>query len=227
MDAQETVYDLLPAKAGQRDLLPAAAGQMAEQELVQELRAGSQPAYNYLIAVYHQPLYRLLYHLLQDPAEAADAVQDAFLKVFRSAAQFEGRCSIKTWLYRIAVHEAANHRRWWRRHKQRETSLDAPFGDGNSWSERLTSPQESPLTQAMRAETRQRLESILAQLPEPFRTTVVLRDLEDLGYEEIAEVTGAHLGTVKSRLVRGREMVRKQLLEGEPLRPTSARREAI
>ena len=217
MDARDTVYELMPASAGQ----------MAEQELARELRAGSQAAFNYLIAVYHQPLYRLLYHLLQDPTEAADAVQDAFLKVFRSAAQFEGRCSVKTWLYRIAVHEAANHRRWWRRHKRRETSLDEPAGEGVAWSERLSSPQESPLSLAMRAETRRRLETILAGIPEPFRTTVVLRDLEDLGYEEIAEVTGAHLGTVKSRLVRGREMVRRQLLETELLRAGAPARETL
>ncbi len=217
MDARDTIYELMPA----------AAGQMAEQELAQALRAGSQAAFNYLIAVYHQPLYRLLYHLLQDSAEAADAVQDAYLKVFRSAGQFEGRCSVKTWLYRIAVHEAANHRRWWRRHKRRETSLDEPIREGIAWAERLSSPQESPLAHAMREETRLRVEKILNGIPEPFRTTVVLRDLEDLSYEEIAQVTSAHLGTVKSRLVRGREMVRRQLLQGEALKTDSPAREAI
>ena len=97
-----------------------------EGALVAELKAGSSPAFAELIARYHQPLYSLIARSLQDPADAADVTQDVFIKVFRNIGSFHGQASLRTWLYRIALHEASNQRRWWSRHKRQETALEAP-----------------------------------------------------------------------------------------------------
>lgn len=190
----------------------AAAPLWGEQQLVGELRLGSVEAFNYLISLYHQPLYRFLTRLLGDREDAADALQEIFLKVFRSAARFEGKSSLKTWIYQIAVHEASNHRRWWRRHKRQETSLDAAPaarpGDRALLADRIPDQRESPLELALINEQRRQLQQILAQVPEPFHAVLVLREVEGFSYDEIAEILQLRIGTVKSRLLRGREMLR-------------------
>ena len=185
-----------------------------EASLVAELKAGSEEAYDWLIARYHQPIYSLVYRILTDPADAADTTQEVFLKVFRGMKRFNGQCSLKTWLYRIAIHEASNQRRWWFRHKGRETSMEVHQDEnGNSCGlcETLADPGESPLEIFAHQEIRSRVELELQQVPEPYRTAVVLRDIEGLSYEEIAEVLEISLGTVKSRLIRGRDALKKRL----------------
>src|SRR5271168_1919839 len=94
--------------------------------LVADLKAGSEEAFGILIAQYHQPLYSLIARSLNDPADAADITQEVFIKVFRSIRGFHGEASLRTWLYRIALHEASNQRRWWSRHKRQEIGIDAP-----------------------------------------------------------------------------------------------------
>lgn len=185
-----------------------------EASIVAELKAGSEEAYDWLIARYHQPIYSLVYRILTDPADAADTTQEVFLKVFRGMSRFNGECSLKTWLYRIAIHEASNQRRWWFRHKSKETSMEAHQDEnGNSFGicDTLVDPGDSPLETLAHEEIRARVEQELKQVPEPYRTTVVLRDIEGLAYDEIAEVLAISLGTVKSRLIRGREALRKRL----------------
>ncbi len=184
-----------------------------EASIVAELKAGSEEAYDWLIARYHQPIYSLVYRVLTDPADAADTTQEVFLKVFRGMKRFNGECSLKTWLYRIAIHEASNQRRWWFRHKSKETSMERQDDDGNSYGlcDTLVDPGESPLEILAHEEVRARVEQELKQVPEPYRTTLVLRDIEGLAYEEIAEVLEISLGTVKSRLIRGREALKKRL----------------
>src|SRR5881227_1382128 len=98
-----------------------------EHSVVAELKAGSEDAFSWLIAHYHQPVYSLVYRILNDPADAADTTQEVFLKVFRGMKGFNGEASLKTWIYRIALHEASNQRRWWFRHKRRETTMEAPM----------------------------------------------------------------------------------------------------
>ena len=89
-----------------------------------ELKAGSEEAYNWLIGEFHQPVYSLVYRIVSDAADAADTTQDVFLKVFRGMKQFHGESSLKTWIYRIAIHEASNRKRWWFRHKAKESSIE-------------------------------------------------------------------------------------------------------
>src|SRR5262249_24107031 len=95
-----------------------------EGPLFAEVKSGSEEAYDWLIARYHQPIYMLVYPLPTDPPAAPHTTQEVFLKVFRGMKRFNGQCSLKTWLYRIAIHEASNQRRWWFRHKSRETSME-------------------------------------------------------------------------------------------------------
>ncbi len=89
-----------------------------EASLIAELRAGSERAFAELIAQYHQPLYSLIARSLQDPSDASDITQEVFIKVFRNIRGFHGEASLRTWLYRIALHEASNQRRWWKRHRR-------------------------------------------------------------------------------------------------------------
>ncbi len=198
----------------------AAAPGWGELQLVEELRAGSAEAFDYLIALYHQPLFRFITRLLGDVDDAADVLQDTFLKVFRAASGFEAKCSLKTWVYQIALHEASNQRRWWRRHKQRETSIEAESGNGEIWAERLADRGESPLTLAVRGEQHRQLVAAMGRLPKVFQTTLVLREIEGFSYDEIAAIQQVRVGTVKSRLMRGREMLRGYM---RPLATAGAR----
>jgi RNA polymerase sigma-70 factor (ECF subfamily) len=160
-------------------------------------------------------VYGLVYRIVNDPADAADTTQDVFLKVFRGMRHFHGESSLKTWIYRIALHEAANRRRWWFRHKAKETSIEPAEsetpGVGDAMQLALTDPADSPFDNVAHREVQRRVEEELRKVPEPYRTTLVLRDLEEMSYEEIAEVLEISLGTVKSRLTRGREALRQRL----------------
>ncbi len=100
-----------------------ASGQK-NRAVIAELKAGSEDAYAWLVGEFHQPVYSLVYRILTDPADAADTTQEVFLKVFRGMKQFHGGSSLKTWIYRIAIHEASNRRRWWFRHKSKESSME-------------------------------------------------------------------------------------------------------
>jgi RNA polymerase sigma-70 factor (ECF subfamily) len=198
--------------------LAVSIGIRAQQSaIVADLKAGSEDAYAWLIAEFHQPIYSLVYRIVSDPSDAADTTQEVFLKVFRGMKHFHGESSLKTWIYRIAVHEASNRKRWWFRHKAKETSIEPSFSAEDSGShssslrDTLMDEGESPFDMAVHEEVRVRVEEELQQVSEPYRTTVILRDLEDMSYEEIAEITDVSLGTVKSRLTRGREALRKRL----------------
>jgi RNA polymerase sigma-70 factor (ECF subfamily) len=202
-----------------------------EAALVAELQAGSEPAFAQLIARYHQPLYSLIARSLQDPSDASDITQEVFIKVFRNIRSFHGEASLRTWLYRIALHEASNQRRWWSRHKRQEVAMDAPLGsycdldaeaDQLSLGATLTDGHCSPFDEAVQQEARARVEAALREIPEAFRTVVVLRELEGFTYEEIADILQVNLGTVKSRLMRGRAALRNLLAPTAPARHAGA-----
>jgi len=207
-------------------LASAVAVASEEAALVAELQAGSERAFAELIAQYHQPLYSLIARSLQDPADAADITQEVFIKVFRNIRGFHGDASLRTWMYRIALHEASNQRRWWSRHKRQELAMDAPFcsrceadseGEAQSLGATLADAGCSPFDQAAQQQTRERVEAALRQVPEAFRTVVVLREIEGFTYEEIADVLRVNLGTVKSRLTRGRAALRGLLAPGRTI----------
>jgi RNA polymerase sigma-70 factor (ECF subfamily) len=197
--------------------LASAIGIRAEDAtLVAELRAGSEDAFAQLIGQYSQPIYSVIARSLQDPADAADITQDVFIKVFRNIGSFHGDSSLRTWIYRIALHEASNQRRWWKRHKRQEITIDAEFdsdepGESFCLRDTLTSHETSPFDSASQSQMRVKVETALCEVPEAFRTVLVLREIEGFAYDEIAEILDINIGTVKSRLMRGRAALREAL----------------
>jgi RNA polymerase sigma-70 factor (ECF subfamily) len=187
-----------------------------EAAIVSDLKAGSEDAYAWLIARFQQPVFSLVVRILNEPADAADTTQEVFLKIFKGIQRFNGSSSLRTWVYRIALHEASNRRRWWSRHKSRETSIqrtdnhELSIGQV-SLDEMLVDPGKSPFERMVNGELKALVEAELKLVAEPFRTTILLRDIEELSYEEIAEVMEVSLGTVKSRVTRGREALKKRL----------------
>ncbi len=191
---------------------------MEDQDLLAALRDGREEAYEALIERYQGPVFNLVCRLLNEPSDSADIVQEVFLKIFRNIRAFRGNSSLKTWIYRIAVNEAYNHRRWFSRHHRQEVGL-ARDENTRGYEDSLPDRGRSPFDLTSDRETRALVEEALAQLNPNFRAAVVLRDIEDLSYEEIALVLELSLGTVKSRILRGREALRKILegrLEPEP-----------
>ncbi|MGC1373804.1 MAG: sigma-70 family RNA polymerase sigma factor [Candidatus Sulfotelmatobacter sp.] len=187
-----------------------------ESAIVAELKAGSEEAYAWLIGEFQRPVYGLVYRMVSDPGDAADTTQEVFLKVFRGIKHFHGESSLKTWIYRIALHEAANRRRWWFRHKAQETSIEPAEREGvgipdEAMRNALIDRHDSPFDNVAHREVRQRVDQELRKIAEPYRTALILRDLEDMSYEEIAEVLQISLGTVKSRLTRGRQALKERL----------------
>ena len=186
-----------------------------EAAIVAELKAGSEAAYAWLIGEFQRPVYGLVYRMVSDPSDAADTTQDVFLKVFRGMKNFHGESSLKTWIYRIALHEAANRKRWWFRHKAQETSIEPAESEGihpdEAMQMALTDRHDSPFDNVAHHEVQRRVEAELRRVPEPYRTALVLRDMEEMSYEEIAEILQISLGTVKSRITRGRQALKQRL----------------
>jgi RNA polymerase sigma-70 factor (ECF subfamily) len=216
--------------------LASAVGISAEDAgLVAELKSGSESAFAQLIALYHQPVYSLVARSLQDPADAAHITQEVFIKVYRGICGFHGESSLRTWIYRIALHEASNQRRWWTRHKRQEITIESCVAGRGSASrfqraddpnapclrDTLADERNSPFDNAASSEVRTRVERGLRQVPEIFRTVLVLREIEGFSYDEIAEILAINVGTVKSRLVRGRQALRLALSPPTVAAPTS------
>ncbi len=182
-----------------------------EAELVTELQAGSETAFDWLVTHYHGPVFNLILGMLGDTADAADAAQEVFLKAFKGIRHFRQGSSLKTWLYRIAIREALNHRRWFKRHLQKNVSIDAEPEDGFAQID-VEDLGATPFDQLAAQEIQVAVQGALQQVPEVFRSAVILRDLEGLSYEEVAEVLEVSVGTVKSRILRGRRAL-KEILE--------------
>src|SRR5579871_1630436 len=179
--------------------------------LVAALREGSETAYERLLFRFQQPVYNLALRLLNDPSDACDVVQEVFLKIFRNVAHFRGQSSLKTWIFRIAINEAHNQRRWFFRHRNREVGIEDEQEDSRSHAETLADNTRSPFEYVLDREQRSMIETALTRINPTFRSAVVLRDITDLSYEEIADVLQVSLGTVKSRILRGREALRHEL----------------
>lgn len=182
-----------------------------EDCFLEALREGTNEAYETLISLYEQPVYNLVFRLMNDPADASDVVQEVFLKVFRNIRTFKGNSSLKTWIYRISFNEAYNHRRWLSRHKKQEIGLECEEEGNLNYQDVLPDPGRSAFEITSDRETHAMIQEALAQVNPVFRAAVVLRDMEDLSYDEIAEILQVSLGTVKSRIMRGREALRKVL----------------
>ena len=186
----------------------------AEDQFLERLKRGETAAFEQLVAERTGDIYGLLFRLTSDPEEARDLTQETFLRAFQAIAKFRGDADLKTWLYRIAINQARNRWRWWRRRRRDVTvSLDAPVGEcEQTVATRLEDTSAADPEQEVLARERERqLRDALQSLRNSYRETVILRDVEGFTYEEIAETLQINIGTVKSRLARGRLELRRKL----------------
>src|SRR5271154_6035800 len=195
---------------GMSDLAQSLPWGRDESQLITELQTGSESAFDWLVTHYHSGVYNLVYGILSDSADAADVTQEVFLRAFRGIRDFRRGSSLKTWLYRISVRQALNHRRWCWRHHRQQISIDAEE-EGKNPALDLKDSEASPLEQCETHEMQATVRRALAQIPEIFRGAMILRDLEGLSYEEVAEVLEVSVGTVKSRILRGRRLLKEIL----------------
>ncbi|TDI14525.1 MAG: sigma-70 family RNA polymerase sigma factor [Acidobacteria bacterium] len=186
----------------------------SDAELVERHRQGDASAFLEIVDTYSSLLYNIAFRMTGNREDALDLHQEVLLKIYRSLDRFRGQASLRTWMYRITVNAARNRARWWSRVKRGTTySLDAAEENRQPPSERVADPRPDPEGRAYGAEIRVRVQQGLDQLPVGQRVAVILRDIEGLEYREIAATLGISLGTVKSRLARGREALRRQLAD--------------
>lgn len=187
----------------------------AEAEFIERLKRGEGAAFEELVAERSPEIYGLLYRLTENSEEARDLTQETFLRAFQSIGRFRGEADLRTWIYRIAINQARNRWRWWRRRRRDATvSLDASQGQSDqTLLATLAESSDNPEQQTLAHEREVALRSALQRVGLAYRETVILRDIEGFSYEEISTTLGINVGTVKSRLARGREELRR-MLEG-------------
>jgi RNA polymerase sigma-70 factor (ECF subfamily) len=185
-----------------------------EALFLDRLKSGDLAAFDTLVNERSGEVFALLFRLTEDSEEARDLTQETFLRAFQGIGKFRGDADLRTWLYRIAINQARNRWRWWRRRRKDVTvSIDAPVGDhSETFASTLRADQSSnPETESIAREREARLLQALRAIGSTYREAVILRDIEGLSYEEIASALEITVGTVKSRLSRGREELRKKL----------------
>jgi RNA polymerase sigma-70 factor (ECF subfamily) len=182
-----------------------------EAALVHRCAAGDETAFAELVAEHQRMVVQLAINLLGDRDEALDLSQDVFIRVFRTIGQFRGQSALRTWIYRIAINQARNRHRFWRRRRRADqVSLDAHVAEHGEFRCGAEAGPDRILAQKELAE---RLRDALEGLPFDQRTVIILREVDGLSYEEIAFSLGVAVGTVKSRLTRARQTLRAGLRE--------------
>jgi len=185
----------------------------ADTDFIEKLKAGDAVAFDNLVRRYAGDVYALLYRLTENAEDAGDLTQETFLSALKAIKGFRGDAELKTWLFRIALNQSRNRFRWWKRRSRDKTfSLDATIGSSElQIQDTLASDSLDPEETAIRREREVALRSALAELPEIFRVVVIMCDIEGLSYDEIAQALELNLGTVKSRIARGRHELRNRL----------------
>jgi RNA polymerase sigma-70 factor (ECF subfamily) len=185
----------------------------AEAEFIERLRRGDAAAFEELVTERSGEIYGLLFRFTENAEEARDLTQETFLRAFQSIDRFRGEADLRTWIYRIAINQARNRWRWWRRRRRESTvSLDATQGDSNqTLLSTLAESAANPEQETLAHEREVALRAALGKLGQSYREAVILRDIEGFTYEEIATTLGINVGTVKSRLARGRQELRRKL----------------
>ena len=185
----------------------------ADLEFIERLRAGDADAFDNFVNRYSGDIYALLFRLSGDAEEAGDLLLETFLSAVRSIKGFRGDAELKTWLFRIAINQSRNRFRWWkRRNRDRIVSMDDRIGNSEQIvSETISDNSDTPEEALLRQERQRRIANALGDMSAIFREVIVLCDIEGLSYEEIAVTLETNIGTVKSRIARGREELRKRL----------------
>ena len=185
----------------------------AEAEFIDRLKRGEAAAFEDLVAARSGEIYGLLFRLTENSEEARDLTQETFLRAFQNIGRFRGEADLRTWIYRIAINQARNRWRWWRRRSRDSTvSLDATHGNSDQpLIATLAESSANPEQKTLAHERELVLRAALQKLGHAYRETVILRDIEGFTYEEIATTLEINVGTVKSRLARGRQELRRKL----------------
>lgn len=185
------------------------SAQQADQQLVKRVQQGDKRAYDLLVLKYQHKIFGLISRYIRDHSEIQDVAQEAFIKAYRALPNFRGDSAFYTWLYRIAINTAKNHLvSRGRRPPSSDIDVeDAEYFEGDSPLKDIENPENALLG----AELKEVLNKAIANLPADLRTALTLRELEDLSYEDIADVMGCPVGTVRSRIFRAREAVDKQI----------------
>jgi RNA polymerase sigma-70 factor (ECF subfamily) len=184
-------------------------GALADGELVQSALNGREPSFEELVRRYQRPIAAYVYRMVGDYDAALDLTQEVFIKVYNSLARYRSEFKFSTWIYKIAHNAAIDHLR---RHSVRDLALTTGI-DGERREVLIESRRLTPEQESERKERRSEIESVVQLLPAAYRELIVLRHSQDLSYDEIADVTGLPLGTVKNRLFRAREAMRDHLLQ--------------
>ena len=185
-----------------------AAAVVADAVLVKRAIRGRDDSFEELVRRYQRPIVSYVYRMTGDYEAGLDLTQEVFIKVYNSLARYRPEYKFSTWIYRIAHNTAIDHLR---RQSTREHELTAPAADGGTYERPIASDSPDPEQLSERAERRAEIEDVVQNLPPSYRELIVLRHAHDLSYDEIAEVTGLPLGTVKNRIFRAREAMRGPL----------------
>jgi RNA polymerase sigma-70 factor (ECF subfamily) len=192
---------------------PEDKAEASDRELLDRCRLGDETAFDDLVVRHQQRAFNIAFQVLRDHEDATEVAQDAFVRIYRSIDSFRGECEFTTWLYQIVVNLSRNKHRWWkRRGRQASVSLDSMVetADGEV-PVQIAGNTDAPDVQAVKVEFVKLLGRRMAELPRKFREVLILRNVDGLSYEEIAELLDCSIGTVKSRIARGREALRKSL----------------
>ena len=181
---------------------------VSDRKLVARCQAGNAAAFDELVRRHQGRAFNVAWQLLRNREDATEVAQDAFVRIYRKLANFRGECEFTTWLHQIVVNLAHNKHRWWRRRGRQEAdTLDD--------DRQIAAPTVPPDAVAAQRELARMLSARIAALPVPYREVLVLRNMEDLSYEEIAVVLKCEVGTVKSRIARAREALRESMTDEE------------
>jgi RNA polymerase sigma-70 factor (ECF subfamily) len=187
-----------------------------DRVLIDRFRNGDQAAFEEMVSRYWDRIYSMVHQLLRNPQDAEEVTQDAFIRAHRGLANFRGDSAFSTWLYQIATNLARNrYWYWWRRRRDKSVSLDAPLGAENdlTLADVIPAEVESPDDITVTQEFVDRIGGAMERLSAKHREVLVLRNIKNLSYEEIAVILGISVGTVKSRIARARESLRSRLTE--------------
>ncbi len=184
-------------------------GKTTDRELVGRVKKGDKGAFDLLVLKYQHKIVKLVMRYVKDPSEAMDVAQEAFLKAYRAMATFRGDSAFYTWLYRIAINTAKNHLVAAKR-RPVDFELDLQDPDQYELSNRLKDI-DTPEGLLLSNEIREAVEDAISGLPEDLRTAILLREIEGMSYEEIAQAMTCPVGTVRSRIFRAREAIDKRL----------------
>lgn len=179
-----------------------------EQGLIERAKEGDKQAFNQLVAQYDARVKKIISRYIYDQAEVNDLAQETFLKMYRSLSKFRGDSAFYTWLYRVAINTAKNYTVYCKRH----TPLtDIDYETAQAFDKSVLRENESPERKLIRDQAKEHIQHVIEDMPEDLRVALLLRDIESLCYEDIADVMDCPVGTVRSRIFRAREFLNEHL----------------